>query len=320
MSEQHLIDTDFEAKLAQELDSGRPYEAFQFAQSYLARKFSPSTSLFVLNRMVSAVDIFMKMGCGAQAGYLLVWFLDQKIYLAELSSPALSVLMGSIRSTLRSNDPEQSGTFADIVFMKIVDFIESRAHECGTSASEVICGLGEALGRVGRWEQATYLLSRDHDMQKLSFALHNWASLAYKSEYPLFFARMVLTFLNSKRQEDAASLVRHSQELIDEYMCSASKEKRDCASSIAVWNFSSILCDIVGLGTSLSVKEKADTYALLRKKYKYSIQHPDPTLATLADKIAIAYKLNRVSATNKAVAPQGGGLASMIKKNLRSKM
>lgn len=313
---------DFEAKLNQELALGRPYEAFQFAQSYLARKFSPRTAVLVNHRLMKAVSIFMKMQFASQAGHLLVWYLDQQAYVDALKESDISSFMTSLCSILQDTNSFDSGTLAGIISGSILKAVTGD-HAPGRAISPVIVSatvhaLGDALGRAGAWEQASKLFARCQDMRKLSTALHEWAIGGPKTEYPLYFARIALTLLCNKRVQDATNLVQCSEELVNHFEASLSPESTASLSNVAVWHFCVILTELIGVCSGLSVKEKVDIYTLLHKKYFSALKSPDPTLADMADKISSSYNLDKV-ATARPLAAGGGGLAESLKRNLRSK-
>lgn len=316
-------DSEFELKLSSQLAAGKPYEAFQFAESYLARKYSSDRALLVRNRLLQAIDVFLARRAAAQAAHLLTWYLSQQSYVTTLDHSDRSTLLVAVSDLLEKGDAELSGEFADISSSSVVQFIVEEAKkgegkEVGAAAgSRAVLALGDALGRVNKWEQAADLFIKEKDMLKLATALHHRAEQGPTLEYPLYFSRVLLVLLSTRRTADAANFVQSSNGFLEEYTKSKSSELSVSGSNIAVWHFSVMLSELVGLGPSVSIKEKVDIYAMLIKKYRSALKNGDPELVLLADKICAGYKLNQQTVVAKGNA--GNSFGSMFKKNLAGK-
>ena len=316
-------DSEFEAKLASQLAAGKPYEAFQFAESYLARKYSANRALQVLHRLLQAIAVFMAHRAAAQGAHLLVWYLSHLSYVAALDRRGRSTLLGTVSDLIEKGDAGLSGEFADLSASSLVQLIVAEAKKGeaeGVDAkvsSRALLALGDALGRIYKWEKAVDLFLKEADMQRVAVALHHWAEGGPVLEYPLYFSRVLLTLLCGRRLADAATFVQCSNEFLEKYEENKKSELSIDGSNIAVWHFSVIVSELVGLGSSVSIKEKVDIYAMLIKKYHPALKSGDPELVLLADKICTGYKLNQQAAVAKGGT--GNSFGAMFKKNLAGK-
>jgi hypothetical protein len=314
---------EFEAKVAAQLLENRPYDTFQFAQGFLARRFSPATAGAVRDLLLAAVRLFAQLNFALQGGHLLMWYLDQDAYWKDLSKESLSGFMDTIAAMLDEGEASQSGVLAEVVHEKMMQLIQTDMRKGAggqvgeAAAARAVLSLGDALCRVGKWEQSVPLFVNAKDMQKVALALHQWAQAGPRNEYPLYFTRMVLTLLSKKRLADATALIQNAAGYLKDFESQAPAQKTQFQCSISAYHFSVMLCDLLGMASSISAKEKIDIYALLHKKYKPVLEYPDAQLLGLSDKVSATYGLQRVLAAAKNAPPGGGG--GLFEKMLRKK-
>ena len=316
LSEGLLADRDEESemRLRAELDQDRPYEAFQFAQSYLARKFSPKTATLVKDRLLSFLDVFVRAECAEQGAHLLVWYLDQDTYLAALNTQEKQKFMKGIGIIIANGNIKQSGSFAEIVSSTVMKFllsVKSNAQQDEVTERDETKSLsmviGEALCKVRNWERASNIFCVC-DIEKYGNSIHKWAECGPKNEYPLHFTRATLGLLNKKRLSAASAFLQYSNIYMVDYKASYSTKDICMQNNLSSYHFSVILTEMLSLGSKISPKEKRDIYSLLLKKYKPVLEHPDPQLMVMVENICTLYHLR----TPAAAQPTLGGGRNMF--------
>lgn len=301
-------DAEFDKKLKAELQQQRCYEAFQFSQSYIARKFTPDLATILMKRCLDALLLFIEYGDPANGGNLLCWFLEQSTYLKAVDNHQAAIFLSDISGILNEVESPSAGVLADIISTKILTFVASRVTDgeldvtspFGRNAVRLMESLGDAFAKAGTWERASDMYIRASVMPKLASSLHGWGMLGLQSEYPLFFARAALTLLSKKKQYLAAELVKCSEL----YLSSMVDLSSSLGPAMATWHFSTMLTDLVGVVHTISFKERRNLYGLLIKKYESFLRRPDPRLYELAQTVSHQYGLNNPQAKSSDFVPK----------------
>jgi hypothetical protein len=300
-----------EEKISAEVQGGHPYEAFQLAMSFVARKrktFGKSkTSALVFH----ACKILLQHNASSDAVSLLAWFIEDgagedyffKLEEGDLSgdnycdSQRLIELLASFPYTTTFQLVEKIyGPIHKLALKKRVGKSGSLADRLHTLELTWI-NIFEANKS---WHVAYKALVRIGDMDRAARVLNSWAQEGYTSEHPLFFARAVLQLLSDGQLAKAEELIKKSAAYVNDSDDVAPTDPR--AAYLALYHFSVILSNLASMEPKPRV-DKLKIYGLLTSRYSALIQKIDPKLILLFEKIGQnAFGLKPAEQTNPMAA------------------
>jgi hypothetical protein len=309
---------DFESRIRVDLERECPYDAQQFAQSYLARKFPAGSGYDVFVKFALAIDIILAFGYGSDAATLFNWF--QNRYMTKYSDDDIASALEGICLQLRKSKPDCAGQFASLIYSEVISFIMSRESVGNKvyldSVAQIKSTLAEALLGAQLYQPAVSIFLRCDDIISVVETLNNWAAAGSDAEYPLYFARATVKLLCDNRRISASQLVKLSERHIDQY-CRI-HGKQSAALSLAVWHFSVILCDLINLATKVaSIEEKAAIYRHVSRRYLGIVNKVDPDLVSSISEIERVYKLGVQQF--QGILP-GRGVAPLLRRGASSRL
>jgi hypothetical protein len=282
-----------EEKIVSEVQGGHPYEAFQLAMSFVARKrktFGKSkTSALVFH----ACKILLQHNASSEAGSLLAWFIEDgagddfyfKLEEHELTgnnycdSQRLIELLASFPYTATFHLVEKIyGPIHKLALKKRISKTGSLAERLNALELTWI-NIFEANKS---WPIAYRALVRVGDMDRAARVLNSWALEGYSGEHALFFARAVLQLLADGHLARSEELIKKATAYIADSDDIAPTDPR--SAYLALWHFAVILSNLASMEPRPKV-DKVKIYGLLCGRYSNLIQRIDPKLILLFEKI-----------------------------------
>lgn len=307
------VDEDLEEKLSRALREGRPYDASQYAQSFLARKRAGSVLAgpASLTHCLFAVRRFLSLGFPSEGGDLVRWAVANRYFEEGLDADHVADGLAQLAGILSEAKAEAAGQLAKCAARDLLEVMNRRGRSPAEAAllrepvRALRGALAEALGSVGSWRDAVDVLQPGDDMVSLSRALLGHAEQGARCELPLFFARAVLELVGDGRLDSADALLAEAEGIVE------ARQTNRNSMTIAVWHYVVILVDLLVRGKALTMKERKSVYRLLSEKYHTIVQDVDPKLADLAASVAEEQGLASPTASAHPFSG-GGGLGGML--------
>lgn len=286
--------SQLESKMMDDLEGGRPYEALQYVQSFVARKKKAmgqsKTSSVVFHGAKQLVD---NKG-SSSAGTLLKWFIEAgagvdhsfKLHTGKVSGNSYC----DVKRVVDLISPLSSSEA-----FPIVDLIYAPLHLLVAKAN--LSKTGHLAARLNKFEticakvfqdSGKYLLSfksfiRLGEVEKSANVLKQWADEGYPSERPLFFGRMLLFLLSETKTTVASDLLKLLKPLVTDNI-----ENQDMggveSAPLAVWHLAVILTELIVLPPMPRV-DKNKLFGLLYNRYSQFLAVVDKQLLGLLNKI-----------------------------------
>lgn len=284
-----------EEKMVAEIEIGHPYEALQLAQSLIARKKKTLGRDVTASLVGHGAAVLLKGKAPADAGTLIAWYIEDGAgddYYFRLQED-LSI----ISDLFKDAQPENVHPLLQKIYGPLHKLIakSSNVKVVAANLQELEQKFIDIFIAQKDWNVAVRALLRIDQIPRVAQILDLWAKdNGYSSEYPLFFARVVLQLLSDTQLAKANALLQASYPYLSpidkapEGDISENKAAIALANSLAIWHLTIILTELVGAEAKPRV-DKNRIFLLLLDRYNHIIQKLDPKLFVSLDKIGQSY-------------------------------
>jgi hypothetical protein len=310
----HLL-TQLEEKVKQELNEEHVYEAFQYIQSFIARKKrvlgqkGTSQAVFLGANLLTAnykliksktaaagsTDQKILTTLGSTTGALLNWFIEDGAgsdYYFHLFPDAPNgnnyCDIENIYNFLSSLETNIAGPIVDTIYNPLHVVIAKTKVKKHSHLARRINKLEILFATIffanKRWLNAFKCYNRLQDAEKMTQVLNQWSQEGYVTEKPLFFARGVLQLLSENKLSLANDLLHNSVPLLEDNITVGKKAGGPMSVSLAVWHLATILTDLANFPPQQRV-DKSKLFGLLLKRYGPFLAQLDSNLFGLLKKI-----------------------------------
>lgn len=307
-----------EEKMVPEIENGYPYEALQLAESFIARKKKVVGRDITAQLVFYGAKLLIKGNASSDAGTLLIWYMEDGAgddYYFRVNNDTKQVDLDLLIDLFNTHTPAQSHPVLSKIYMPFHRLI-MKTNPSSQSISKQTMSILHKIEL--KWidifiDQKDFaiackaLMRIGEDIPRIAKVLDLWAREGggYASEYPLYFARSILTWLADGRVSKAESLLKASVKYVEPYEAAAiklstdnvdvaAKERPQTGSegALAIWHMAIILTELAAMEPKPRV-DKSRIFNLVLERYNATVMRIDPRLVQLYDKMAQnAFEIN----------------------------
>ena len=306
-----------EEKMQPEIGLGNSYEALQLAESFIARKKKTVGRDVTSSLVFHGAKVLIKGKASGDAGTLLTWYMEDgagdDYYFRLNNTDSKQQDIDLLIDLFNNHTSAESHPVLSKIYLPFHRLLMKQYTNTTPSAKLQLIRQIELkwidifIDQKDFSIAAKALVRIGEDIPRIAKVLDAWAKEGggYASEYPLYFARSLLTLLSDGHIKKAEQLLKASLSYMEPYETAAIKlaaENETVAikerpftgseGSLAIWHFALILTELAAMEPKPRV-DKSKILNLVIERYNSVVFRMDPKLILLYDKIAQnAFEIN----------------------------